>query len=313
MRDTEARSAADQSLLALLRRLDNEGYDFVTPTPATHARVLARPAPRTGRSLRDILGWSLPFEAADAPTHLVDTLQAAGLLRPCAEGLKSAVRVSRLHGRLFIHSAYPTEARDAVFLGPDSYRFADFVAGELSGRERGPVVDIGAGAAVGAIVAAGIAPGARVIATDINPQALRFARVNAAHAGLAIETLKADGLEGAPDGLKVALANPPYMAASDQTYRDGGELHGARLSLDWAAAALARLKPGGRLLLYTGSAIVDGRDRLRAGLEDLAAEKGATLRYREIDPDVFGEELETPAYAEVERIAVVGAVITKPA
>jgi methylase of polypeptide subunit release factors len=312
MRDTEARSAADQSLLALLRRLDDEAYDFVTPTPATHARVLARPDRRIGSNLRDILGWSLPFKAAEAPAYLVDMLQAAGLLQRCAEGLKSAIRVSRLHGRLFLHSAYPTEQRDAVFLGPDSYRFADFVAGELSGQERGAIVDTGAGAAVGAIVAAGIAPGARVIASDINPQALRFARVNAAHAGLAVETLKADGLEGAPTSLEVTLANPPYMAASDQTYRDGGDQHGARLSLDWADAALAHLKPGGRLLLYTGSAIVDGRDRLRAGLEDLAGRTGSALRYREIDPDVFGEELETPAYAEVERIAVVGAVITKP-
>jgi hypothetical protein len=38
---------------------------------------------------------------------------------------------------------------------------------------------------------------------------------------------------------------------------------------------------------------------------------GCTLDYREIDPDVFGEELSKPIYADVERIAVVGAVITK--
>jgi len=311
MRDTQALSASDQSLLALLKRLDAEGYDFVTPTPATHARVVARPDRRTGRSLRDILGWSLPFSADDAPDGLVETLRAADLLRNEDDRLKSAIRVSRLQGRLFLHSAYPTVEDDAVFLGPDSYRFADFVLRELTGRERGPIVDIGAGAAVGAIVAAGAAPDARVIATDINPLALRFARINAAHASVTLETLKTDGLEDAPDGLAVALANPPYMTDSAQTYRDGGDLHGAQLSLDWAQAALPKLAPGGRLLLYTGSAIVDGRDRLRAALEALAEESGATLAYREIDPDVFGEELETPAYADVERIAVIGAVITK--
>jgi hypothetical protein len=33
------------------------------------------------------------------------------------------------------------------------------------------------------------------------------------------------------------------------------------------------------------------------------------LRYEEIDPDVFGEELEEEPYRNVERIAAVGAVI----
>jgi hypothetical protein len=35
------------------------------------------------------------------------------------------------------------------------------------------------------------------------------------------------------------------------------------------------------------------------------------LSYREIDPDVFGEELELPGYEAVDRIAVVGAVIRR--
>ncbi|MCR5872899.1 hypothetical protein LRS10_01015 [Phenylobacterium sp. J426] len=74
------------------------------------------------------------------------------------------------------------------------------------------------------------------------------------------------------------------------------------------------LEPGGRLLLYTGSAILDGgRDELREGLAELAAAEGAELDYRETDPDVFGEDLERDVYADVERIAVVTAVIRKPA
>ena len=32
----------------------------------------------------------------------------------------------------------------------------------------------------------------------------------------------------------------------------------------------------------------------------------------EIDPDVFGEELESPAYRDVERIALVAALIDRP-
>lgn len=43
----------------------------------------------------------------------------------------SAVRVSRVLDSLFLHSAYPTTAHDAVFLGPDSYRFADLIVAQM--------------------------------------------------------------------------------------------------------------------------------------------------------------------------------------
>ena len=88
-------------------------------------------------------------------------------------------------------------------------------------------------------------------------------------------------------------------------------MHGARVSFDWTCAAARRLAAGGRMLLYTGSAIVVGRDELRERLQEVLPGLGCTLRYREIDPDVFGEDLDKPAYADVERIAVVGAVIEK--
>ena len=78
-----------------------------------------------------------------------------------------------------------------------------------------------------------------------------------------------------------------------------------------AKLALDRLAPKGRLILYTGSAIVEGEDDLRGKLENLADEAGCSLRYREIDPDIFGEELERPAYCHVERIAAVAAVFER--
>ena len=301
----------DAALLDLLRWLDSEAYDFVTPTPATHARVLARRPNALARDTRDVLGWSLPFRRADVPQQLVEHLGAAEVLRPDDDGLRSDIRVSRLRGRLFIHSAYPTTDRDAVFLGPDSYRFADFVCRSVGGDFRGLALDVGGGCGVGAIALADHAPGARLMLTDVNRCALRFARLAARHAGLTIETSVADGLSGAPPNLDLVIANPPYMAASDQTYRDGGDAQGAGLSLAWTGEALARLAPGGRLVLYSGSAILPGGvDRLRDQLLAMCDRAGARLSYQELDPDVFGEELARPAYAEVERIAAVGCVIT---
>jgi hypothetical protein len=108
------------------------------------------------------------------------------------------------------------------------------------------------------------------------------------------------------------IANPPFvMDEEGRAYRDGGDLYGLRLSLDWAEEAMRRLPAGGAMLLYTGSAIVGGRDGFRDALGRSAPALGFTLRYAELDPDIFGELLDEPAYREVERIAAVGAVLVK--
>ncbi len=308
----------DAARLALLRALQARGYRFVTPTPETHARVLARPAPRAVRDLRDVFGWSRPFDPARLDPQIVALMGEGGVLEAGRGGARSTVRVSSLDQLLFMHSAYPTLSEDAVFFGPDSYRFAAFIRQQLPGGvgdtagEGGALVDIGAGAGVGALVAAERRPAARLVLTDINAQALRFARINAAHAGAQVETVRTSGIDGVDGPIEIALANPPYIIdPSGRAYRDGGGLHGGQLSLDLARAAVRRLGPGGRLLLYTGAAIVDGANPLGDALQALAGEQDCDLGLRELDPDVFGEELSNPQYAEVERIAVIGAVMMK--
>jgi methylase of polypeptide subunit release factors len=307
--------AAADALVELLAALEGQGYVFVTPTPVTHQRVIGRAAMTEACDLRGVFGWNLPFAREILPHRLLELLDRSGLLRQHGEKLKSGVRVSSMNGRLFLHSAFPTTAEDAVFFGPDSYRFVDFVRSELAdaaGVQR--LVDIGAGAGVGGIMAAPLVPGARISLIDTNPKALRIAGVNARHAAVDVELVEGEGIDAITGAVDLVIANPPYMIdESDRTYRDGGKMHGAALSLDWSLASARRLEPGGRMLLYTGVAIVDGRDALRDRLERELPELGCSLRYREIDPDVFGEDLVKPAYAEVERIAVVGAVIERAA
>lgn len=305
--------AAEPALLALLSALARLDYRFVTPTPDTHARVTGRASKRAARDLRDVFGWNLPFAGDLLPPDLLGMLREGELVQSNGELLRSRVRIASLGAQLFAHSAFPTEQADAVFFGPDSYRFADFVRAELprAGRVR-RLVDIGTGAGVGAIAAAPLVPGARLTLLDVNPLALRFAAVNAGHVGIEAELVEGPGMEAVVGLVDLVIANPPYiMDEGRRAYRDGGGMHGAQLSFDWTLAAARRLEPGGRMLLYTGSAIVDGRDCLREALERELPLLGCSLRYREIDPDVFGEELERPAYAAVERIAVVGAVVEK--
>jgi hypothetical protein len=94
--------------------------------------------------------------------------------------------------------------------------------------------------------------------------------------------------------------------AGGRLYRDGGGDFGEQLSVRIVREALPRLAAGGTLVVYTGAAIVDGRDRfLDSVLPDLRA-RSLQYAYEELDPDVFGEELEQPHYAGVDRIAAVG-------
>ena len=135
-------SDADDVLLALLGHLAGTGYRFVTPTPETHWRVLARKA-GPAADLREAFGWNLPFAVSLLPEPLFDQLAGAGLIAEDGGLPKSRVRVSTIGDRLFVHSAFPT-AEGAVFLGPDSYRSPP--RGRCR-RAAGPrLVDIGAGA-----------------------------------------------------------------------------------------------------------------------------------------------------------------------
>lgn len=310
-------SSEDAALAQLLHELDARGYNFVTSTPASHARVLDRAPGRQARDLRDIFGWSLPFTAEAIDGALLKLLYAADAIDASDNGtLRARFRVSCLDGTLFLHAAYPTSDKDAVFFGPDSYRFADLIRRELPGLARQPdatLVDIGTGAGVGGLVAARLCPDLKVTMTDINPTALRLARINAHVAGVTADFAEGSNLDPISSRVDLALANPPYIIdAEGRDYRDGGDMHGARAALDMTLAAMQRLAPGGAFILYTGSPIIAGEDRLEGELQQLAQSHGAKLRYCEIDPDVFGEELSNPAYAEVDRIAVVGAVLTKP-
>ena len=304
------------AIVDLVRGLRDEGYVFVTVSPETHRRVDARAHARGGTaaaSLRDVFGWSRPFRPASIPERVLELARAADILTEDGELLRSRIRVSSLNGQLYVHSAYPTLAEDAVFFGPDTYRYCGMVEQELA---RGPrskrLVDVGCGSGAGGLAAATGGRVEAVVLADINPSALRLAKVNAALAGVAAEIVKSDVLAGVAGDFDVVISNPPYMAdPGARTYRDGGGHFGEQLATRIAREALARLGSGGRLLLYTGAAIVDGVDTFRRAVAPVCEEAKVAWSYREIDPDVFGDEIEdNDAYAAVERIAAVALVAT---
>ncbi|TNF82654.1 class I SAM-dependent methyltransferase [Pseudomonas sp. ICMP22404] len=315
MNQEDRLSEPDLALLQLGRRLQADGYRFITPTPLTHERVNQRPGNERSRTLRDIFGWSRPFAPGLISADEQRQLQEAEVLEERQGLLHSRVRWSSLDGLLFAHSAFPTQSSDAVFFGPDSYRFAQLIHTHLQQNFTAVhrAVDIGCGAGVGAIVIARARREAQVLALDINPLALRLSAVNAALAEVGnLEIAHSDLLQDVDGQFDLIVANPPYMAdPAERAYRDGGGVLGAGLSLRIVEQALPRLTPGGSLVLYTGVAMVDGRDPF---LEALGAWRDSPefgWTYKELDPDVFGEELLTPGYRDVERIAVVALVVTR--
>jgi methylase of polypeptide subunit release factors len=304
----------DAALVALGRALKARDYRFTTITPASHQRVNARAA-NPGRRLEDIFGWNRPFVSSDLPAELLQYLSAAGALQTTERQRRSTVRFSTLGHQLFAHSSFPTEQADAVFFGPDTYRFARMIRQSLRETALKPsarIIDIGSGSGAGGLYAATLAhPPSRVVLTDINTAALRFCRINAALNGVRnVEIVESDVFATVAGRFDLVISNPPYLVDPQaRLYRHGGGALGSDLSVRIVDQAIDRLAPGGRLLLYTGSAIVDGKDAFHETLAARLSNRPVGFSYEEIDPDVFGEELEHPPYDRAERIAVVAVTI----
>lgn len=298
-----------EALLMLLSGLREAGYQFVTPNTGviSHNRRRRRDVPP---DLAGIFGWSLPFLPSEGPAWLKDEKFAP--LFEFGETWRSLVRVSTVAGRLFAHSSFPTNDKNAVFLGPDSYRFARVIAQYAPSRTPARVLDVGCGAGVGALIAADLWPSAQVAACDVNPAALALTRANTQAAGRRIETVLCRDLPDDLGDFDLILANPPFISdRSERIYRDGGGEVGLETTIRWAKQAAERLNLGGAALLYSASPIeTGGQDPLWRALT-LGCSANCRLTYEEVDPDVFSGLLSQPAYQGCERIAAIAARIDR--
>jgi release factor glutamine methyltransferase len=148
----------------------------------------------------------------------------------------------------------------------------------LDARPGERVLEIGAGAGLAAVLAA--RAGARVVATDVRPEAVRCTRENAAHNGVAdrVDVRLGDGFAPVA-GLTFDLicTSPPQMPTPPGREREDAEAAADNGGPDgWALLerlirqAPAHLAPGGRLLftLFGFLGVEGARARLSAaGLE----------------------------------------------
>lgn len=163
---------------------------------------------------------------------------------------------TRRHDRLVLEDV----AGEPILVLPGVFNPKLFRSGEFLARWTRSVVqpgqrvlDLGTGSGVGAVQAA--RQGARVVATDVNPAALRCARINALLHGLdeRIETRLGDLYSTvAGQQFDIVLFNPPYYAgtprdALDRAFRSNDVVERFAAGLD------AVLAPGGRAILVLSS------------------------------------------------------------
>jgi len=312
------------ALSLLLEQAAASGYRFITPTPLTHRTVLQNRRAAMSKTLRDIFGWNLPFAAENIALPLRELMHAAGILAASDGLFKTTIRIATLEDVLFLHSGYPTTQEDAVFFGPDTYRFIRFIRQSLEQTLPSVpvrrILDIGCGSGAGGIMSARIlakcspanAAALQVVMNDINPHALALTAINAQAAQVSVEVVLGDALAAVAGEFDLIVCNPPYLDDDEgRAYRHGGAGLGRALGVRMAEQALSHLAPGGRLLLYTGVAIVEGNDAFIAEIGPLLAAGKYDWAYDEIDPDIFGEELTRPQYHCAERIAAVGLTVIR--
>ncbi|RSN77053.1 N5-glutamine methyltransferase family protein [Acinetobacter haemolyticus] len=304
----------EKALLYLLNFLKEKHYRFTVITPLTHERIFRRKQKSDSemRSLKDIFGWNMPFYPEELDSDLFFNLKKAHLIRIEDNQWLSNVRVASLNDELFIHSAFPTIENDAVFFGPDTYRFyyhlKQYLLNESYSIKRS--VELCCGASPVAIAMSKSFPDIQeIFAVDINPKALFFSQINKKFVGVDhVFPIYSDLFSNLEGNFDLIFANPPYlMDPYKRQYRHGGtQLDGTDLAFNILKEGIKRLTPNGKLFLYTGIAISHQGNKFLEAIQEWIQEYPAfQYTYEEIDPDVFGEELEQPAYQHIERIAVV--------
>ena len=177
--------------------------------------------------------------------ELRELLDGAGLLVEDGEDVHGASRIVP-HDELLIASDHAGGADAHADHVPGVHRPSVALA-QLTPRGRGErALDVGTGNGIQAILLASHA--AQVVATDVNPRALAYARFNAALNGIEnVETREGSFFEPvAGEKFDLVVVNPPYVVSPESAYlfRDSG-MRGDAVSEHVVRAAPGALAPGG--------------------------------------------------------------------
>jgi len=191
-----------------------------------------------------------------------------------------------LVGEAGFYGALLAVTPDVLVPRPETEDLVDWALEVLRDQPAPIIADLGTGSGAIALALARARPDARVIAIDISSAALAVAQLNQQRLACAnVELIHASWFDGwlVPNGLDLILSNPPYIPAADPHLSGDGVRFEPRLALTdeadgldayraIAAGALARLKPGGWLLVEHGHDQVEAVANLwsQAGLVNIS-------------------------------------------
>lgn len=173
------------------------------------------------------------------------------------------------------------QVRPGVFIPrPETEVLVQVALDELAGTPAPLVIDVATGSGAVALSIKDERPDARVLATDLSPDAVALARANADALGVEVVVLEGDLLEPLPPELRgrvdAVLANPPYVdpSARDRLPPDVlaepgmAVFGGVDLYRRLFAQAVGSLRPGGLVAVeieeHAADAVLDAATR--AGL-----------------------------------------------
>ncbi len=257
------------------RRLAEAGID--ARDAAFDAEVLARHALVWDRATY-LARWGEP-----APPGFEDRFEALVARRGRREPVARIVGRREFWGLDF-------EVTPAVLVPrPESELLVETALARLGDRNAAwAVADVGTGSGCLSVALARELPRARVVATDISPDALAVARRNAERHGVAerVAFRRADLLDGLTGPFDLIVSNPPYvpdavidtLAPEVRWHEPAAALRGGPDGLDTvrrlAAAAADRLGPGGWLIVEVGA----GQSGDAAGIARRAGMRVADVR-----------------------------------
>ena len=182
-----------------------------------------------------VLAAELPLPPAE--------LEAAGLAERAGDAVRTDLRLTPYEGLLLAHDPEERVREPEYVTGVNN---ATRTLSTLTIRE--PVeraLDLGTGCGVQALLAARHADA--VVAVDVNPCALEYARLNSRLNGIELDVRRGSWFEPvAGETFDLIVANPPFVISPDSSYifRDSG-LAGDAVSRDVVRGAAAHLREGG--------------------------------------------------------------------
>lgn len=263
----------ENPLMKLGEYLRDNGYFFTPITPAARARVLDRP--HTGFSsdgiLREFFGWGRMVPLEMVPSPILLWLNSADMLELSEDGqrVRSRIRATTLGTDIYLHSTDPLVESDGVYLSPDVHQYIKFLKDHVVSAHH--VVELNCGTGAGGLSLAERAE--KIDLIDSSAVALDFSRVNASLTGAEnIRILPSHMLAEVEPGADVIISHPQDRVRDCRDY-------GVEAPLQVVDAAVQYLRPGGKLLLFTSTCIVAGRDMLHEAIQTRLEETGHMFHF----------------------------------